>query len=93
MGQPVQIAAAFRAASRLITQRARLPDLTTGFQGCPGRTLAAGKTVTVLCYDRFPFFTRGEISAIGMVEHQRAHAGLRIHHESFRQLHADFFGP
>ncbi len=35
---------------------------------------------------------RGEIGAIGMMEHQRADARLRIHHHSFGQAHADFVG-
>src|SRR6266568_2834063 len=35
---------------------------------------------------------RRKIRAIRVMEYQRAHAGLRVHHEAFRQLHADFFG-
>src|SRR5206468_138252 len=33
----------------------------------------------------------GKIGAIGMMEDQRTDAGFRIHHESFRELHANFF--
>jgi len=35
---------------------------------------------------------RGKVRAVGVMENQRTHAGLRVHHEAFRQLHADFFG-
>ena len=35
----------------------------------------------------------GEVGAIRMLKHKRTHAGLRIHHEALRQLHADLFRP
>src|SRR5215475_9652430 len=34
-----------------------------------------------------------KITAVGMMEDQRADAGFRIHHEAFGELNADFFGP
>src|SRR5580765_8272038 len=34
--------------------------------------------------------SHAEICAIRMVKCQRAHARLRVHHESFRKLHANF---
>src|ERR1035437_1267195 len=37
-------------------------------------------------------FIRREIGAIGMVEDDGAHAGLRFHHHAFGQLHADIAG-
>ena len=35
---------------------------------------------------------RREVSAIRVVEHQRAHAGFRIHHHALGEVHADVFG-
>jgi hypothetical protein len=35
---------------------------------------------------------RREVRAVGMVEHQRADAGCRVHHHAFGELHADVFG-
>src|SRR5207244_5413693 len=37
-------------------------------------------------------FTRRKVRAIGMVEHQRAHARLRVHHHAVGEPHADIFG-
>ena len=40
----------------------------------------------------FVFFAsllRHEVRAVRVMEHQRAHARLRLHHHPFRQLHAD----
>src|SRR5262249_50238394 len=37
--------------------------------------------------------TGTKITAIGMMEDQRADAGFRIHHEAFGELNADFFKP
>jgi hypothetical protein len=42
---------------------------------------------------RFGRFGDAEVRAIGMLEHQRADAGFRIHHEALGKLHADLFGP
>ena len=36
-------------------------------------------------------FADAKIRAIRVVEHERANAGFRLHHETFGQLHADFF--
>ena len=33
-----------------------------------------------------------EISAIGMLEHERAHARFGVHHHAFGELDADFVG-
>src|ERR1051325_3776587 len=41
---------------------------------------------------RFGGVAHGKVSAIGVMEDQCADAGFGIHHESFRELHADFFG-
>ena len=34
--------------------------------------------------------TGGEVAAVRVVEHQRTHAGLGLHHHSFGQLNSDF---
>src|SRR5258708_26616751 len=34
-----------------------------------------------------------EIRAIRVMKRQRAHARFRVHHETFRELHADLFRP
>ena len=34
----------------------------------------------------------GKVRAVGVLEGQRTHAGFRVHHEAFGQLHADLFG-
>ncbi len=39
----------------------------------------------------FSPIAHAEITAIRMLKHHRTHAGLRIHHESFGKLHANFF--
>src|SRR5215472_13905273 len=44
-------------------------------------------------YLAFISISHTEICAVRMLEHERAHAGLRIHHESFGELHANLFGP
>src|ERR1700756_1422867 len=39
----------------------------------------------------FAVFANAEIRAVRVMQHQRAHARFRIHHEALRKLHADFF--
>lgn len=37
----------------------------------------------------FRFVSNAEVDAIRVVKHQRADACFRVHHEAFRELHAD----
>jgi hypothetical protein len=45
------------------------------------------------CYSRLGFsgVPHREIRAIRMVKHYRAHAGFRVHHHAFGELHSDLF--
>ena len=42
--------------------------------------------------NRWPRLLGREVGAIGMVEHQGADAGFRLHHHAFGEAHADFLG-
>src|SRR4051812_7708461 len=56
-----------------------------------GREAITPTSAAYLCHDRFRLF-RCEVSAIGVMEHQRAHAGLGFHHHAFGELDSDIFG-
>src|SRR3954454_9262771 len=61
--------------------RATLPTTSTLMLGSNSSCRAGGELL------------HGEIGRLGMVHHQRGHAGLRVHHVAFRELDPDGLRP
>src|SRR5579862_453757 len=53
----------------------------------------SGEPSPVLYQRWFRDFARSEVSAVRVMEDQRAHAGLRFHHHAFREMDADIIWP